>query len=463
MSTQTDRRLRRVNRMVSGPIVPTLARLAAPNVVGMVAMALMSIAEAVWAARMGPDVLAAIALVFPFQMLTQTLAAGAFGGATNASMARALGARDIDRAGLVFVHALVLAVVAATTLLTLFLTIGRPVFVLLGGRDEVLELAMEWSYVFFPGTIGIWLSQLLASLVRGTGDMVAPAVSLIGIALVSSVMSGTLALGWGPFPALGIKGLALGFLAGHVTMALVLLIWSGLGGLGFPAFASFRLRLAVFEDILGVALVSALSPIQTILTTLIVTGFVARYGAETLAGFGLGARLEFLMIPVAYGFGTAATAMVGTNIGAGQYERAKRVAWIAAAMAAALISVIGSIAAAAPWLWLDLFINDRSGEIAASAASYLRCVAPFYGFFGLGLTLYFASQGAGLVFWPVMATTARLVLTILGGAFAIHFVLPLPWLFATIAFAMICYGISGALAVYWQSWDTLHTHDDDTG
>lgn len=438
--------------MLHGPVTATVARMAAPNVIGMIATVLISVAEATWAAQLGLEALATVALVFPFVMLTQTLAGGAFGGATSAAVARALGAGDEVRAGRIALHALMIAVLAGATLAVLFLSAGEAIFRLLGGRGAMLSLALAWGAVYFPGAALVWLSQIASSVIRGTGNMLLPAFSLVMISILSASFSGAFALGWGPFPALGVPGLALGFLTGHGVTALAIMIYFARGGLGFSVFVNLRPARAFFAPILKVALVAALSPVQTILTTLVVTAFVARYGAEALAGYGLGARLEFLMIPVSFGFGSAATAMVGTNIGAGNIARARRIAWTAAGMAAACVAVIGITAALAPNLWLGLVLETSSGGVHEVALGYLRTVAPFYGFLGLGLALYFASQGAGQVIWPVLAASARLMIVVAGGLAVVALGLPLSWLYAVIALAMLGYGLLTALAVLKANW-----------
>lgn len=453
--TRTDtnaKRLRRAEAMLSGPVTGTLARLAAPNVIGMVATVLVSVAEATWAARLGVEALATVALVFPFVMLTQTLAAGAFGGSTSAAVARALGAGDETRAGRIAFHALMIAVAAGAVLAAVFLTFGAEIFFLLGGRGPILDHALAWGAIYFPGAVFVWLSQITAAVMRGTGNMLLPSLSLVAMSVIAAVSSGALALGWGPLPALGVPGLALGFLAGHAVVTVLILLWFAAGGLGFPVFADLRPARALFGAILKVALVAALSPVQTILTTLVVTGFVARFGAEALAGYGLGARLEFLMIPITFGFGTAATAMVGTNIGAGNVARARTVAWTAAGMAAASVAAFGAAVAVWPDLWLGLFLDRAAGPVQAAAEGYLRIVTPFYGFLALGLALYFASQGAGRVFWPVMAASARLAIVVVGGIAVIAADGTLGALYAVIALAMVAYGLLTALAVLKGRW-----------
>jgi Na+-driven multidrug efflux pump len=176
-----------------------------------------------------------------------------------------------------------------------------------------------------------------------------------------------------------------------------------------------------------------------VLTAVILTGFVGRYGAPALAGYGVGLRLELLQIPLVFAVGQAMVVLVGTNIGAKRPQRAKRIAWIGTAFAASISLSIGIAAALAPLGWMSLFSSDPM--VLENGARYLRTVAPFYPLLAANIALYFASQGAGKVLWPVLAGTARLAIVVAGGAAAAS----LGGIFAVIAVAM---AVSGLLTIW---------------
>jgi Na+-driven multidrug efflux pump len=179
------------------------------------------------------------------------------------------------------------------------------------------------------------------------------------------------------------------------------------------ALAGVRLQWPLFRDILRVGGVAAVITVQTNLTIAIATGLVGRFGPAAIAGYGTGSRLEYLLVPLVFGLGGPLVAMVGTNIGAGQRDRALRAAWIGAAVAAGLTEAIGLWAAVCPRVWLSLFDTDPAMLDAGSR--YLHAVGPLYGLFGLGLALYFASQGAGRLLGPLLANVTRLAIAAGGG------------------------------------------------
>jgi Na+-driven multidrug efflux pump len=124
-------------------------------------------------------------------------------------------------------------------------------------------------------------------------------------------------------------------------------------------------------------------------------------------GYAMGARLEYILIPLAFGFGTAIVAMVGTNWGARQYRRAHQIAWTGGAAVGAACASIGLIVALFPSVWMGLFTDDA--EIIHVGSRYLQIVGPIYGFYGMGMALYFATQGFGKVVLTVTANAVRLI------------------------------------------------------
>jgi Na+-driven multidrug efflux pump len=212
----------------------------------------------------------------------------------------------------------------------------------------------------------------------------------------------------------------------------------------------FALQRSLFADILRVGAVACVSPVQSVLAILIFTGLLAQLGTEALAGYGIGQRLEFLLIPIAFGIGVAAVPMVGMAMGAGQVARARRVAWVAAGVSAFNLAVIGAVVTLAPDLWARLFTQDEA--VLTYARQYLVTAGPAFPFFGLGLTLYFASQGAGQVIGPVLAGTVRLVLVAGVGWWLAQNQGTAGHFYGLVAVAMLLYGLVTAAAVAFTPW-----------
>src|SRR6201747_1355465 len=439
------------NSLLTSPILPTLLKLAIPNTIAMFGAALVAVAETSYIGRLGTVPLAAIALVFPFTMLTQMMSAGAMGGGVSSAISRALGAGNRDRAAVLALHAAMIGVCGGIFFTAMMLPFGRQFFSALGGRGGVLDEASGYSQVLFSGAIAIWLVNTLASVVRGTGDMKIPSLTLIGVAACQILVGGTLGLGLFGAPQFGMAGVASGQLAAY-TLGAAFLIWylvSGRSRLSLN-FSAFRFERGMFFDILKVGAVSCLSPLQTVLTILIFTKIVAGFGTETLAGYGMGSRLEFLLIPIAFAFGVASVPMVGMAIGAGLVARARQVAWTAGAASALSVGLVGLVVVLKPSLWVSLFTSDP--RVSAAAYSYFAWAGPAFGFFGLGVCLYFSSQGAAKVVGPVLASTVRLLMVAVGGWWLASSGAPGWTLFVLVGAAMVVFGLSTATSVRLTRW-----------
>jgi Na+-driven multidrug efflux pump len=281
--------------------------------------------------------------------------------------------------------------------------------------------------------------------------MALPAAVTFAGAAALVPLSPCLIFGWGPFPRLGIAGGAVAVIAYYAvgSAALAAYLWSGRGVVRL-SFTGVRFRWPLFRDILRVGGVAAVITVQTNLTIVIATMFVGRFGPAAIAGYGTGSRLEYLLVPLVFGLGGPLVAMVGTNIGAGQRDRALRAAWIGAAIAAGLTEAIGLVAAAFPGGWLSLFDTDPAMLDAGSR--YLRAVGPFYGLFGLGMALYFASQGAGRLLWPFVANLTRLGIAAGGGWLALRWSGDLSHVFLALSAALAAMGLINAAAVATGAW-----------
>jgi putative MATE family efflux protein len=425
----------RTASLLAAPIMPSLLRLSAPGLLLVAFQTMVSVGDTYFVGRLGTAPLAGLALVFPLLMLLQMTSAGAMGGGVSSAIARALGAGHAAMARRLVVHALVIAAAMAAAFTLLILAFGPSIYRLLGGSGESLQHALAYSNIVFAGAISVWLANMLSSVLRGTGNMLVPALALIGAAVVHVPLSGALVLGLGPLPQLGIAGAAFAYVAtfGIAGLAMALVVLRP-GSALRPHAEDLALEWRLFREILRVGALSVASAVQTVLTAVVVTGFVGRHGTAALAGYGVGLRLELLQIPLVFAVGQALVVLVGTHIGAGRPARAKRIAWVGAGLAASISLTIGVIVALFPLAWVGLFSDDPA--VLESGSRYLRTVAPFYPFLGAAIALYFASQGAGHVLWPVLAGTVRLVAVIVAGLL----VTSLQGVFLVIAMGLVIFG-----------------------
>ncbi len=439
----------RLQLLLQGPIAPMLLRLAAPNVAAVTLMTLVTIADALFVGQLGTASLASLALVFPFQTLMQMMSAGAIGGGTTSSVARALGGGSTEKASEAAWHAVIIGGLMSLLYTLTFGFFSRPIFALLGGTGEALDGAVAYAGISFGGAIATWCLYTLSAILRGTGDTATPARAIIAGSAAQIGLSGALTLGWGPFPGLGVAGPATAMVVCHGGAAIYLVAYLARG----KAIISLRpqsVRWAPFADIMRVGGVGLINSMTVAVTVVVVTGVVGRYGTEALAGYGLGGRLELMLTPIAFGIGAALTAAVGVNVGAEQFARARRIAWTGAGMTFLVTGFIGVVVALFPNLWLAWFTGDPA--VYGFGVLYLGIVAPFYGVFGGGQALYFASQGTGRLLLPVSVGVLRFVVVSGVGAAALTFAWPLEAVFAGVSAGLAVTGIGLALCLLGPSW-----------
>jgi putative MATE family efflux protein len=437
----------RTKLLLEGPIFPTLLRLAAPNVLNFLAFVGVITFDGFFLGRIGTDALAGASLAFPWIMLILQTTNSGMGAGVSSAVARALGANNRDRADDLVFHAFLLALALAAIFSTVMLLAAPYIFQLMGGRAMMLTDALSYANVAFGGALSITILNLLGNAVRGTGNMSLHAGVLVGCVVAHIAMSPILIFGWGPFPALGPAGagwgLVIPFAVGSLIMIAYLRSSRSLVRLTFRGRVP---RWELFADVLKVGVPGLINTAITNLSVVVLTGIAGQFGPEAAIGYAMGARLEYIMQPIAFGFGTAIVAMVGTNWGARQYGRARRVAWTGTGIIAVVCGLLGVIVAVQPSLWLGLFSD--SAEVERIGALYLRIVGPVYVCFGLGFGLFFASQGFGRGFAAMSVNAARLVVTASAGLVAVYALgLGIASLFAAVAVGFALYALLLVYAV----------------
>jgi Na+-driven multidrug efflux pump len=321
------------------------------------------------------------------------------------------------------------------------------VLTLIGGATAA-EAAVPYAILLFGlGAVPVWLANTLASVLRGGGRHALAARVLLITWIAYPILAWALAepAGMG-LPGIG-AGLGLAFLGSTIAMGWVVLR----GGAGFMPELRARISGAMFWRILSVGLVASLLAGVANLTTILVTARIASHGAVAVAAYGISARLEFLMIPLAFGVGSALTALVGRTVGAGDWPAARRIAWTGGAMSLAVTGAVGLAVALAPASFAGFFSTDAA--VVALAARALSYTGLAFGGFGLGMALYFASQGAGRMGWPVAAGVARIAVAV-GGGWLLGDVLGmgLDGQFLAVALGITCYGVLTAVGVRPGVW-----------
>jgi Na+-driven multidrug efflux pump len=424
--------------LLAKAIASTILRLAVPNSTVMIVQILIGLLEIYFVSRTGVDALAGVSPVFPLVSLVVAIAQGALGGGIVTTVARVLGAGRIGDAS--EYASVVLGVPLGLATTAVMVALGPTLYGHMGISGNALAIALSYSSIIFAGATAIWLFNLLMAVVRGTGNLQIPVIVVCGGGLMLIPLSPVLISGAFGYPGLGASGGAVAMLVYYAlgTLAYAVYLWGRFGVLK-PSFRVPRLSLAPALAILRVGGMSAVVSASTNLTLAIVTAYVAMGSVEALAGYGAGSRLEFLLVPLAYGIGGPVGIVISANLGAGQIERAVKASWIGVLMAGTLTELIGLAAAAFPQQWIGLFSQDPS--VLQVGAEYLHRVGPFFGFFGIGYALYCVGQATRRMEASVLAALLRAAIAVLGGLVVVWLKADVTWNFIAVALGMVAFGL----------------------
>ena len=443
----------RMHLLLDAPIFTMLWTLGAPNVTAIVILTSVTYADAWFVGHLGTAQLASIAIAFPFQSLMMMMAGGAIGGGVTSAIARAFGSRDSAHAEAVLWHAMLIAVFMSALFVIILGILPRPVFTSIGAREAALDGAVRYATIAFGGATTTWLFYIFTAVMRGLGDIATPSRAIIVSSVAQIALSGILTLGWGPFEGIGVAGPAVAIVVcqGLASAYLAKRLIDGSAGIRLrPQRPTWR----PFADIMKVGGIGLINSLTISVTVVVVTSLVAHYGTEALAGYGLGSRLELMLVPIVFGIGGVLTAVVGANIGAGQHARARRVALAGAAVAAVVTGTIGFAVTFFPGLWLDRFTTDPKAFVVGEL--YLGIAGPFFLLFGFGQTLYFASQGTGQMFWPVLVGVVRFAIVAAVGGSAVAWSLDLGVIFWGVSAGLTSIGIGLLFCLLGPAWRPPH-------
>ncbi len=311
-----------MSKLLDGSVKGHLARMTLPGIGGMLAIMIFNLTDTWYVSRMGTAPLAAMGLTFAVVMIVGALAMGFSAGAASI-ISRALGAGNRKLAARTISDGLVLTVVGTMAVSAAgFLTID-PLFTLLGAEGDVLDLVREYMQVWFIFSVAAIMPPVSDGCLRAAGDMVRPVIVMCVCALLNVILDPLLIFGWGPVPAMGMKGAAIATviaraLGGSASLVILhvkhrLIDWS---------IPHIRELLHSWREIirLGIpaAITQALNPVAQ--------GFYIRLaavagGVPAVAAMATGVRIEALMLIIAMAYGTAIVPFVGHNYGAEAHHR----------------------------------------------------------------------------------------------------------------------------------------------
>jgi putative MATE family efflux protein len=433
--------------LVGEPLSLTIRRVALPAVIANLLMTAFHNVDTFWIGRsLGADALAAVTGAIFWVWLVISIGEMVSIGLDAVAARRHGERRPQDAARTVsdgFMLALLLG--AAIAIATPFLM--SWLFTMLGTNASVSTIGREYLGTYFLGMPLIFGFFAVDAAFRAKGDTRTPLWILAVTTVFALVLDPLLIRGWGPFPALGVRGAALATLVPRglgCVVGVLILKRRGMIAWTLP-------RWSVLATILRVGAPAAATGIVFSFIYVLLTRITTQFGTPALAALGLGFRMESVIYVASVGMGAAVAAIVGQSLGAGDSARAARAGWLSTAV----VSVLGVVIAVASLLFAEEFAGIFSNDpaVIAEAARYLRISAFSQLFLGAEVVLESAMAGAGWTFVPMLLSTGITALRLPIGAWAAA-----TWgttgLWWTLAVTAAARGVLMVLLWAWGRWRT---------
>lgn len=390
------------DRLLAMAPLAAVVRLAAPTTLVMAVSAVSNVVYTYFVSRLGVEAIGAVSLVFPVSLLAITAMGGGLGAGAASAVARALGAGARAEAATLGGQALVLALLIGAAFGCVAWVATPALFHVMGAAGAVHDGATRFARVLFGGIAITFFGMMLDSIMRGEGNVRVPALwSTVSLVLQMAVTPlFMLRFGW------GLVGGALAMLVCQLVAVVPRVRWVfGGRGLVRPVLRLAGVGLAPAREIVRVGIPAALSTSINNVGLIALTAVVTRLGDADLAAYGLGTRLDFVMLSLGYGVGAGVLTLVGMATGAQRPDRVHAFVTRGAAIAVVLLAVPSLLFCWRPVLWLGMFTSDPA--IHAIGTQYFRTVAPTYPLLGISMVVAFAFQGLGRATLPLLVMIVR--------------------------------------------------------
>jgi putative MATE family efflux protein len=310
--------------LLNNDITITLRKMTLPTIVGMVVLMTFGLVDTFFIGMLGTQELAAISFTFPVTFTVISLNIG-LGIGTSAVIAKLLGAKQHSQAKETATGALMLTMVLAIVFAVFGVVTLEPIFRLMGADENQLSLITQYMLVWYGAGVFLAMPMVGNSVLRAYGDTKTPSYVMAFGGLINVVLDPILIFGWGPVPAFGIQGAAIATLvAWAVGLFYILYVLAVKRKLIEPRLLNWQELKRSTGGILKIGLPAAGANMLTPISAGIVTAFVAGYGPQAVAAWGVGGRLESIASIVVLSLSMSLPPFISQNFGANNIDRVKQ-------------------------------------------------------------------------------------------------------------------------------------------
>jgi len=393
--------------LLKGNIAGNIIRLGFPIMLTNLIENAYNIVDMIFVGRLGAAALAGVSMGGILMSLTWTLLVGLMIG-SSAFIARYYGAGDETMINRVVVQSLILSAIVSLMLTAYGLWGVGPTLKLLGAEAEVLELGTRYAGIVFVFGFSHVFLYVVNAIFRGSGDTKTPMLTLGISSVINIVLDPLLIFGLGPFPELGVEGAAIATVIGQAVGAglNLYILYHGYSRIRLKQ-AAFVLDPQVLRNIVRVAVPGSLQVLMTSISGLVLMRLVTPFGTAAVAAFGIGMRLDIMVMLPGWAMGASVATILGQNLGAGQPKRAEQTGWVGSFMYLAILIVL--VAGLQFGAETVIAIFNRQADVVAIGSSYIRIVS--LGYLGLAFAIIpgMAMNGAGYSHIPMLVNFISLI------------------------------------------------------
>ena len=297
-----------------------LYKLTLPMVIGIIAVFFFNLVDTFFIALLGTQSLAAVSFTMPIAMIVMNLAIG-LGIASSALIARATGARNHLLAQQYVAASLLLTLVLAIVMLIFGLLFNDDVFILLGAGEELLPLIWQYMQFWWPGVVVMMLMIVINSNMRAVGNTKLPSMMMLGSAVLNAILDPILIFGIGPIEGMGVAGAALASTLCWLAVVLVMIYSLAKIDLLHWGELTFKALLNIWQRLMSLGIPAIITNVLVPVASGFLLVMIAPMGEQTVAAFGVGARIEPFAIVAILALTSTIPVFVGQNFAAGQHDR----------------------------------------------------------------------------------------------------------------------------------------------
>ena len=408
MDRQTDGLLDRTRFDVTrGSIPKSILRLAWPMIAANVLQTLFNVVDMIFVGRLGPASIAAVALSGVIMMLIMTVLMG-IAIATQAMVARFVGARDSTAAADIATQSLLLGTIVSLLLACVGIIFSPHLLKMLGATTQVLTLGTGYLKIMFAGTLTMFLMFLIRAILHGAGNAIVPMRLLVFSTILNIILDPLLIFGIGLFPKLGVNGAAYATVTARGLGMIIglFVLFKGRSGIKLRPH-KLRIDLNLMWRIVKIGIFSSLQALLRNISQMAITRIVAVYGTFAIAAYGIGMRVRMVVMMPGFGLATATATLVGQNLGTQDPERAEKSGYLSVLFYEIFMVSLGILFFIFARQVVGIF-NSQT-EVIDVGSMYIRILSLSFVFLALSIVLGRAMNGAGDTLSPMVITLVTLL------------------------------------------------------